>query len=211
MTRLVDILAQDSLYLHPERLVAFVGNHDGPRMLTAAGNDVSKLLMAQTFLLTTRRVVHLYYGDEIAMGKGTDRTDRSIRADFPGGFPGDPVNAFTPEGRTGDAAVTFQWMRDLLHFRQAHPSLRRGWLVQLLASQDQYAYLRSSPEEYVLVLLNRAGSAKPAEIDLDDLSLPEELGWRSWETGSPEVTPSAGKMVIRQPREIEIYWAARGR
>jgi hypothetical protein len=36
MTRLTDILAQDSLYRHPEMLVTFVGNHDGPRMLTVA-------------------------------------------------------------------------------------------------------------------------------------------------------------------------------
>jgi glycosidase len=209
MTKLVDILAQDSLYRRPEMLVAFVGNHDGPRILTVAGNDISKLLMAQTFLLTTRRVVHLYYGDEIAMGKGTDRTDRSIRADFPGGFPGDPVNAFTPEGRSGDAGAVFQWMRDLLHFRQAHPALRRGGLVQLLASQDQYGYLRSSPEEHVLVLLNRAGNAKPIEIEVDDLSLPEGLRFHSWAAGSPDVTVSSGRVVISQPKEIQLYWAER--
>ena len=209
MTKLVDILAQDSLYLHPEMLVAFVGNHDGPRMLTVAEGDISKLMMAQTFLLTTRRVVHLYYGDEIAMGKGTDRTDRSIRADFPGGFPGDPVNAFTPEGRTGDAGVVFQWMRGLLHFRQEHPALRRGGLVQLLANQDQYAYLRSSPEEYALVVLNRAGSAKAIEIEVDDLSLPEGLRFQAFPVGSPDVAVSAGKLTIDQPKPIQIYRAAR--
>jgi glycosidase len=166
-------------------------------------------MMAQTFLLTTRRVVHLYYGDEIAMGKGTDRTDRSIRADFPGGFPGDPVNAFTPEGRTGDAGVVFQWMRGLLHFRQEHPALRRGGLVQLLANQDQYAYLRSSPEEYALVVLNRAGSAKAIEIEVDDLSLPEGLRFQAFPVGSPDVAVSAGKLTIDQPKPIQIYRAAR--
>jgi glycosidase len=209
MTKLVDILAQDSLYRHPEMLVAFVGNHDGPRMLTVAQSDISKLLMAETFVLTTRRVVHLYYGDEIAMGKGTDRTDRSIRADFPGGFPGDPVNAFTPEGRTGDAGVVYQWMRDLLHFRQEHPALRRGGLVELLVNQDQYAYLRSSPEEYVLVVLNRAGSAKAIELDVDDLSLPEGMRFQSFPAGSADVAVSAGKVTIEQPKQIQIYRAAR--
>ena len=69
----------------------------------------------------------------------------------------------------------FNWMRDLLHFRQEHAALRRGGLVQLLVNQDQYAYLRTSPEEYVLVVLNRAGNAKPIQIDVDDLSLPEGL------------------------------------
>jgi len=174
-----------------------------------AQSDIAKLLMAETFVLTTRRVVHLYYGDEIAMGKGTDRTDRSIRADFPGGFPGDPVNAFTPEGRTGDAGVVYRWMRDLLHFRQEHPALRRGGLVELLVNQDQYAYLRSSPEEYVLVVLNRAGSAKAIELDVDDLSLPEGMRFQSFPAGSADVAVSAGKVTIEQPKQIQIYRAAR--
>ena len=39
-------------------------------MLTVARGDISKLLMAQTFTLTTRRTVHMYYGDEIALGAG---------------------------------------------------------------------------------------------------------------------------------------------
>ena len=209
MTQLTDMLAQDFLYLRPELLVAFVGNHDQPRFLTDAGGDISKLLMAQAFVLTTRRVPHLYYGDEVAMGKGaSDKAKSATRADFPGGFPGDPVNAFTPEGRTGDAALIFNWMRDLLHFRQAHPSLRRGGLVQLLVNQDQYAYLRSSPEEHVLVVLNRAGNAKPIEIEVDDLRLPEGLRFKSFPAGSPDVTVSAGKLVVNQPKEIQIYWAA---
>ena len=207
MTLLTDILAQDSLYQQPEQLVVFTGNHDQPRFLTLAGGDVSKLLMAQTFVLTTRRVPQLYYGDEIAMGAGTDRTDRSIRADFPGGFPGDPVNAFTPEGRTGHAALVFNWMRDLLHFRLEHAALRRGQLVQLLVNKDQYAYLRSSPEEYVLVILNRAGAAKPVELDVDDVGLPDGLRLTSFSAGEPEAAVSKGKVVIPEPKEINIYWA----
>jgi glycosidase len=208
MTRLTDVLAQDSLYRHPEMLVTFAGNHDGPRMLTVSGGDVSKLLMAQTFQLTTRRVVHLYYGDEIAMGAGADRTDRSIRADFPGGFPGDTPNSFTPEGRMGDAARVFEWMRDLLHFRRDHPALRRGGLVQLLVNQDQYAYLRSSPEEHVLVVLNRAGAAKPIEIEVDDLKLGAMPRFQGF-GGAPAIQSVGGKLVISQPGAIQIYWAAR--
>jgi glycosidase len=208
MTRLTDILAQDSLYRHPELLVAFAGNHDGPRLLTASGGDIGKLMMAQAFLLTTKRVVHLYYGDEIAMGKGTDRTDRSIRADFPGGFPGDPANAFVPEGRTGEAAVVFDFTRGLLHFRQQHAALRRGSLVQLLTAQDQYAYLRRSAEEQVLVLLNRAGSGKPVEIAVDDLAIPDGVRFRGFGT-APELTVAGGKVRIEQPAEIGIWWAGR--
>ena len=160
MTQVTDILAQDFLYQRPEMLVAFIGNHDQPRFLTEAGGDVARLEMAQAFLLTTRRVPHLYYGDEIAMGAGTDRTDRSIRADF-------PPSAFL----SAPTSPAFAWLRDLLHYRQAHPALRRGTLTQLLVNKDQYAFLRTSPEERVLVVLNRAGSAGPIELNFDDLRI----------------------------------------
>lgn len=207
MTQLTDILAQDSLYQRPDLLVAFVGNHDEPRLLTAAGNSIAKLLMAQTFVLTTRRVPHLYYGDEIAMGVGTDTTDRSIRADFPGGFPADPVNAFLPEGRTGDAATVFNWMRELLQFRQSHLALRQGQLVNLVVNANQYAYLRSSPGEHVLVVLNRAGAAKPIEIRVDDLRLPEGLRFTPMSGGAAEIAVAGGKLNLEEPQEISIYWA----
>ena len=207
MTVLTDILAQDSLYQRPEELVVFPGNHDQPRFLTVAGGNISKLMMAETFVLTTRRVAHLYYGDEIALGAGTDRTDRTIRADFPGGFAGDPLDEFTAEGRTRSAATVYNFTRQLLHFRQEHFALRRGSLVQVLVNKDQYVYLRSSSDEYVLVVLNRAGAAEPINLNVDDLGLPEGLRFSPFVTGLPELAVSQGKVVIQNPEEIEIYWA----
>jgi glycosidase len=198
MTQLTDILAQDSLYGHPENLVVFPGNHDQPRFLTVAEGAVAKLMMAEAFVLTTRRVAHLYYGDEIAM---QGRNDPDNRKDFPGGWPGDPVNAFQPEGRTGDAAKVFDFTRDLLRFRAAHPALRRGDLVQLLVNNDQYAYVRSTPEERVLVVLNRAGSGKPIELDVDDLGWPEGLQF------SPSLSVQQRKLVIQNPGEVSLYWS----
>ena len=206
MTRLVDILAQDSLFQRPEMLVVFPGNHDQPRLLTVANGDIHRLMMDEAFALTTRRVVHLYYGDEIAMAGGRDPENRQ---DFPGGFPGDPVDAFTPAGRTGDAATMFNFIRELLHFRQDRPALRRGGLTQLLINPDQYAYLRSSPEEQVLVVLNRAGSAKPMQIDVDDMAMPDGMRFKAYSADSPDAVVTGGKVTIEQPREIQIYWAAR--
>jgi glycosidase len=208
MTKLADLLAQDSLYQHPEMLVAFPGNHDQPRFLTLAKGDVSKLMMAEAFLLTTRRVVHLYYGDEVAMLGGRDPDNRQ---DFPGGWPGDPVNDFSAAGRTGDAAAVYNRTRELLHFRQEHPALRQGGMVELLTNQDQYAYLRTSPEEDVLVVLNRAGKDKAIRIDVDDLPLKEGLRMSSMAAGEPDALVSGGKIVIDQPGQVEIYVAKHAR
>ncbi len=203
MSLLTGVLAQDSLYEHPDRLVVFPGNHDQPRFLTAAQGDTAKLLMAEAFVLTTRRVVHLYYGDEIAMKGGNDPDNRQ---DFPGGWPGDAVNAFTPEGRTGDAATVFRFTRDLLHFRAAHPALRRGSLTQLVVNRDQYAFVRTGAGERVLVLLNRAGSEQPVELAVDDLGWPEGLRFETF-AGAPASAVSRGKLTIAAPHEVNIYWS----
>ncbi len=202
MTLLTGILAQDSLYEHPENLVVFPGNHDQPRFLTAANGDIAKLMMAEAFVLTTRRIVHLYYGDEIAMqGNG----DPDNRKDFPGGWPGDAVNAFTPQGRAGAAATVFNFTRDLLHFRAEHPALRRGGMTQLLVNNEQYAYVRSTPGEQVLVVLHRAGRSKPIELDVDDLGWPEGLQFSAFAGGEPAVVRQ-GKILIQEPRDVNIYW-----
>jgi len=202
MTLLTDVLAQDSLYRHPEALVLFPGNHDQPRFLTLAKGDVSKLLMATAFILTTRRTVHLYYGDEIGL-KGGDDPDN--REDFPGGWPADPINAFTPEGRTGDAAKVYQFTRDLLHLRAEHTALRRGSLVNLLVAGDQYAYVRSTAGESILILLDRDAFKQPVKLELDDLH------WREGQL-VPALTPGQaivpirnGQVIIESPRDVNIY------
>jgi glycosidase len=193
MTQLTDILAQDSLYRRPELLVGFLGNHDQPRFLTVANGDIQRLLMAQTFLLTTRGIPHLYYGDEIAMGQTQDKTDRTIRADFPGGFPGDVVNAFTPEGRTGNVATVFDSLRALLRLRREHPALRRGTLTQLVTDKDRYAYYRAAASDAVLVVFNRSG--QDTELELDDLPIPNGTRFIAWPEGA-EATVAAGKLRV---------------
>jgi glycosidase len=193
MTQLADLLAQDSLYQRPDRLVVFPGNHDQPRFLTQAKGEIAKLLMATAFVLTTNRTVHLYYGDEIAMQGANDPDNRR---DF-------PIDAFTT--RTGDAATVFDRTRAMLRFRAEHPALRRGTLTQLLANQDQYAVLRSTPEEHVLVVLNRSG--KPIELDVDDLPLGDGLKLASFD-GPAAITVAQRKLGV-EPKDIGIWWVKR--
>jgi glycosidase len=204
MNLLAETLAQDFLYLHPERLVVFSGNHDQPRILTAASGDISKAMMAQAFVLTVPRTAHLYYGDEIAMQGGRDPDNRK---DFPGGWPNDVVNAFAAEGRTGEAATIFNWTRDLLHFRAEHAALRRGGMVVLLASGDQYAYVRSLKDENVLVVFNRSKETKAIELDVADIGWPEGLKLTSFAGSQPAATVIQGKIAIADPKEVNIYWS----
>jgi hypothetical protein len=77
----------------------------------------------------------------------------------------------------------------------------------LLSTENQYAYLRTSPEEQVLVVLNRAGAEKPLELEVDDLPLPDGVSLRSLVPGISDVSVSGGKVMIEHPAPVQIYRA----
>ncbi|HEX2714053.1 MAG TPA: alpha-amylase family glycosyl hydrolase [Candidatus Acidoferrales bacterium] len=206
MSELAEVLSQDFTYPHPEVLVPFLGNHDVPRFLSLPGSDMSRLQLAEAFLLTTRGIPHLYYGDEVGMGLGSNGDHTADRADFPGGFPGDAVDAFRPEGRRGEAALAFDFLRKVLHFRQAHLALQGGSLLQLLVEDNRYAYLRSSGNDQVLVVLDRSGASRPVEIETDDLGIPDGARFRFLEGRKNDVVVSQGKLIITAPEIINILW-----
>ena len=132
-------LSYDRLYPAADNLVTFLGNHDVPRFMGEKDATVAGLRRAYTFLMTTRGIPMVYYGDEIGMPGGADPDNRR---DFPGGFPGDGRDAFTAAGRTADENAVFDHLKNLARLRAATPALRRGRLVNLLAADDAYVYAR---------------------------------------------------------------------
>ena len=144
-------LAADWLYSNPNALVTLLGGHDVPRFMSEKGADVAGLEVAQTFVMTTRGIPLLYYGDEIAMTGGGDPDNRR---DFPGGFPGDPRNAFTPSGRNGPEQTVFEHVQKLASLRALLAPLRRGKQVDLFVSDQQYCYARIAGTQSVLIAIN---------------------------------------------------------
>jgi glycosidase len=132
-------LAKDYLYTNPNILVTLLGGHDDGRFMSEPGATIAGLKLANAFVLTTRGVPQLYYGDELGM---TGPDEPTARADFPGGFPGDLRNAFTSAGRSKEAEDVFQYVRKLAHLRGELEPLRRGMLINLYVSENQYAYAR---------------------------------------------------------------------
>jgi neopullulanase len=161
--RITDILRHDSLYVHPDALVAFFGNHDVERFASATGSSSAKLKLAFALTLTLRGIPQLYYGDEIAMPGGADPDNRR---DFPGGWPGDPKNAFTPEGRTREQQEIFTLVQTLLRLRREHPSLQSGRLWHLSSDDASYVFLRETEDERVLVAFNNSAESKTLRIPL---------------------------------------------
>jgi glycosidase len=144
-------LAKDYLYNNPEILVTLLGGHDDGRFLSETGATLEGLKLANAFLLTTRGVPQLYYGDEIAMKGGDEPT---TRGDFPGGFPGDKRNAFSREGRNKNEQDLFEYIQKLARLHNALEPLKRGALINLYVSDQQYAYARRTKASVVVVALN---------------------------------------------------------
>lgn len=168
MLKIVDVLRHDSLYPHPEMLVTFFGNHDTRRFVSEEGSNPAKLKAACSLLLTLRGVPQIYSGDEIAMPGGDDPDNRR---DFPGGFPGDPRDAFTASGRTPEQQDVFAHVQSLLALRKAHPALRTGKQWHIGWDDTYYAFLRDLPEEKLFVVYNNASSARDLRIPVADTPL----------------------------------------
>ena len=168
MQKIVDVLQRDDLYPHPEMLVTFFGNHDHSRFISEKSSDAARLKAAFSLLLTMRGIPQIYSGDEIGMPGGGDPDNRR---DFPGGFPGDSQNAFTPSGRTPEQQDIFTHVQSLLALRKAHPALRTGKHWHIGWDETYYAFLRELPEEKLLVVYNNANSARDLEIPLEDTPL----------------------------------------
>jgi glycosidase len=156
-SRLARVLGRDGLYPRPDRLVTFLDNHDTPRLAAVPGVTPARLRLVAAFLLTTRGVPQMTWGDELGLPGHMDD-----RRDFPGGFPGDPRDAFEAAGRALDERKSFDAWRALLRLRRDSPALRRGRLTDLAATETAYVYLREHEGERVLVALNLGG--KPADI-----------------------------------------------
>ena len=172
MSKLEDVLREDWLYPHPERLVPFIGNHDTARFLSQPGVTVDDLKLAFGILATMRGMPQIYSGDEIAMRGGADPDNRH---DFPGGFPGDAQSAFTSAGRTPEQSEVHDWVASLLHFRGSHSVFATGEQQDVFFDDTAFAYVRTpdqhagcgeGPAERYLIAVNDSDQPRNLKIDL---------------------------------------------
>lgn len=166
--KLAEVLSHDYLYANPNILVTFLGLHDMLRFMSEDKATREGLMLAQTFLMTTRGIPLIYYGDEIAMEGGGDPDNRR---DFPGGFPADLRDAFTPDGRSRHEREVFDHLRRVMRLRREVESLRRGRLVTLAVSDQQYAFARQTARQSAIVVFNNDDKEALVEVDISPLKL----------------------------------------
>jgi neopullulanase len=139
LREVAQMLGRDHLYPDASALMTFVGNHDVQRFMNEPKATTAGLALAYTFLLTTRGIPLLYYGDEIAMPGGGDPDNRR---DFPGGWLQDAHNAFEPAGRSTQEAALWTHVQKLLRLRAERADLRRAPMEHLYASDQAFVYRR---------------------------------------------------------------------
>ncbi len=161
--RLYNSLLYDYLYVDPSHVMAFVDNHDTDRFLEHT-QDAARLQGALALLLTLPRIPQLYYGTEILMNGTKEVSDGYVRTDFPGGFPGDERNAFTPEGRTQPEQQMFQWLSRLLHWRKGNETITRGYTTQFMPWKGVYVVARRWHRNTVITVIN--GTSREATFEV---------------------------------------------
>ncbi len=212
MSKLAEVLSEDSLYPHPERLVHFLGNHDTTRFMNAAQNQgtptedqsAAALRLAFAYILTTRGMPQIYSGDELAMHGGEDPDNRR---DFPGGFPEASTNAFVANGRSAEQQQMYAWVSQLAALRRVHLALTCGG-EQILASNDDWmVYARDSghspngscgeANDRVLIAIHRGSKVASITVPLD----------QTWMSGcqidKPDVA-AGGSSVLSSGSDIKL-------
>lgn len=163
MARLYYVLAQDFLFSDPYRNLIFLDNHDLNRYYNTIRQDSKALKRALAFMLTTRGIPQIYYGTELLMDGEEHKGHGEIRRDFPGGWAGDPVNAFTPEGRTPEQNEVFDYMQKILQWRKNSKAAAHGRLRHFIPENGVYVYFRIADEESVMVILNNSKEERMLE------------------------------------------------
>jgi maltose alpha-D-glucosyltransferase/alpha-amylase len=159
------------------------------RLAPLLDNDMDRIKLMNSLLLSMPGSPIVYYGDEIGMGDNVFIGDRNgVRTpmhwspDRNAGFSrADPQRLYLPpimdtvygyesvnvEAQLRDPSSLLNWMRRMLATRAQSHAFGRGTLSFLKPGNRKIlAYLREHGDEAILCVANLARSAQPVELDL---------------------------------------------
>lgn len=203
LNTIYDHLALDYLFPNPQKILTFLDNHDTDRFLLEEPEDLGWWKQALTFLLTSRGIPQLYYGTELLMHGKKEGSDGYVRLDFPGGFPGDAVNAFTPEGRTPMQNEAHDFLAKVLNWRKskANDVIANGTLKHFMPTNGIYLYERRLGDKQVIVMLNGNDNELLVEMDRYNEILPIGTTMRDMLS---DTSVTIGEEMTFAPRAIYI-------
>ncbi|MEO8703327.1 MAG: alpha-amylase family glycosyl hydrolase [Kofleriaceae bacterium] len=185
----LDYWTRQSLEHYPTSAVMtpFVGSHDSERLITLAtfgsGNPIvhhkfadqglpaapttqdpyDRVALALAWTFTVPGAPLLYYGDEYGEHGGADPDNRHMWV--------------PPSARSARQSALHARVARAGTLRKELAPLRRGSYAPLTITEDVLAFARTLGTETVIVVINRAGTARTAEIDapLPDTTLVDRM------------------------------------
>ena len=165
MIRAYDNFTNDFLYPDINNILVFAGNHDTNRINEIYKSDINKYKLVMSLIATVRGIPQFYYGDEIGMlGDKNAKGDGDIRRDFPGGWQGDAINAFTAQGRTDSQNSYYNFTKKLFNWRKSKDVIHNGKTMQFVPQNNVYVYFRYNDSERVMIVLNNSTDAQSLEL-----------------------------------------------
>ena len=204
MINLYTMLSNDFLYADPFKHVIFPDNHDMSRVYSQLGEDYDLYKLAIVYFATMRGTPQFYYGTEILMSNTGDDSHGNIRSDFPGGWQGDKINAFTGKGLTEKQLEAQNFVKKLLNWRKSANTIHNGKLVHFVTVDGVYVYFRFDKNKKVMIVLNKSKEKK--ELNLKPLSemLNGSISGLDVLTGRKVLLKGLLKIDSRQPMIIEL-------
>ena len=192
-------LSNDFYYANPKALVFMGDNHDMDRLYTQLSEDINLHHMALALLAMAPRTPQLYYGTEILMQNTAKPHDHGlIRTDFPGGWHGDKINAFTKSGLTSEQKATQTLFAKLFQLRSQSEAMRFGETLHYAPNDGVYVISRFVENEKLVLFLNK--NEEDRQIDLSNY---EELqGYDRYYDPINEVESSTSKLVKIRSRSF---------
>jgi maltose alpha-D-glucosyltransferase/alpha-amylase len=170
------------------------------RLAPLMENDIERIKLMNSLLLSMPGTPVIYYGDEIGMGdnfflgdRNGVRTPMQWSPDRNAGFSrADPQQLFLPpimdpiygyeavnvEAQTRDRSSLLNWMKRMLQVRKTSQAFGRGTLRFIRpGNRKVLVYLRTHGSDTILCIVNLARSAQPVEVDLTEFkgAVPIEL------------------------------------
>jgi maltose alpha-D-glucosyltransferase/alpha-amylase len=174
------------------------------RLAPLMENDIERIKLMNSLLLSMPGAPIIYYGDEIGMGdnfflgdRNGVRTPMQWSPDRNAGFSrADPQQLFLPpimdpvygyeavnvEAQTRDRSSLLNWMKRMLQVRKTSQAFGRGSLRFIRpGNRKVLVYLRQYGDDAIICVANLARSAQPVELDLSEFkgAVPIEMVGRT--------------------------------
>lgn len=132
MRALRDVLKYDGLYGNINRVTVMTNNHDTDRFMSLPNATKEGAKLHKAFILATRGIPQLYYGEEVLMTGGHDPDNRK---DF---------TKFDKSSRTADEQEMFEWTQKWIKLRKETGEISIGKTIDWFYDNDTYIFERKT-------------------------------------------------------------------